>query len=381
MRIAPFAVEQWMNDHETAARWNTAETCVDSLRVDELLSLGGDVDELVRRLLATRLTYGHIVGSPELRAAVASLYGDGVSGDRVVITNGAIAANFLTLFTLVEPGDTVICVQPTYQQLYSVPAALGARVVPLPLRAANGYLPDVEELRALVDDRTRLIIVNNPNNPSGALIDAPLLGDIVAVARECGAWLLGDEVYRHLEHQAGTTPPSVVDIYERGVSTGSMSKTFSLAGLRTGWVVGPDDFVARCLEVRDYTTISVGMIDDLLATVALEHRGAILARSLNLVRGNFALVDAWIEGEPRLHYVRPRAGTTALIHYDFEVPSTTLCQEMFEHNGAFVMPGSAFGEEHCFRLGYACARDVLVGGLAAISGYLRTIEPPAADTP
>ena len=116
------------------------------------------------------------------------------------------------------------------------------------------------------------------------------------------------------------------------------------------------------------------MLDDALAAVALENRDAVLARSLDIVRGNLAVVDAWIAREPRLRYVRPRAGTIALVRYDYDLPSVDFCQGMFDLNGAFVMPGVAFGEEHAFRLGYACARDVLEGGLAAASAYLRTLE-------
>ena len=199
-----------------------------------------------------------------------------------------------------------------------------------------------------------MIVLNNPNNPTGALIDEPLLREIVEVAREHDAWLFCDEVYRRLEHEPGTTAPSVADLYEKGVSSGSMSKSYSLAGLRTGWVVCPAEVVQRCLDVRDYTTISAGVLDDALAAVALEHLDAVLERSLGIVRGNLALVDEWIGREARLHYVRPRAGTIALVHYDLDMPSEQFCQRLFDVNGAFVMPGKAFGVEHAFRLGYAC---------------------------
>ncbi len=374
MRIEPFFVEQWMNAHETTATWNIAETCVHSLTLDELLKLSGDADGVVRGLKGTWLGYGDIVGSPRLRAAIAALYGERIGPDEVLTANGAIGANFLALYALVEPGSTVVSVQPTYQQLYSVPESLGAEVRTLRLREEDGYLPDVAALRALTDDRTRLIVLNNPNNPTGALIDESLLREIVAVASERDAWLFCDEVYRKLEHEPGTTAPSVADLYEKGVSSGSMSKTYSLAGLRTGWVVGPPEVIQRCLDVRDYTTISAGVLDDALAAVALEHIDAVLERSLAIVRGNLAIVDDWIGSEPRLRYVLPRAGTIALVRYDYDVPSVDFCQSMFDLNGAFVMPGVAFGEEHAVRLGYACARDVLEGGLAAVSDYLRTLE-------
>ncbi|MFA4966049.1 MAG: aminotransferase class I/II-fold pyridoxal phosphate-dependent enzyme [Thermoleophilia bacterium] len=374
MHIEPFAVEQWMNAHETTARWNIAETCVHPLRVDELLRLGGEADETLKRLLATRLTYGHITGSPELRGAIAALYGAAVSAADVLVAGGAIAANFLVHFALVAPGDGVVCVTPTYQQLHSVPEALGAQVRLLPLRPEDGYLVDVDELRSLVDERTRLIVINNPNNPTGSLMGEGRLREIVAVARSCGAYLHCDEVYRYLEHETGATAPSVVDLYDRGISTGSMSKTFSLAGLRTGWVVAPPEVLERCLEVRDYTTISCGVLDDALAAMALTAREALLARSLAIVRENVELLDAWVRAEPRLHCVRPRAGTTALVRYDQALPSEQLCQGLFDFNGAFVVPGACFGQEGTFRVGYACAREVLVGGLAAVSEYLHTLE-------
>ena len=374
MQIEPFFVEQWMNAHETTATWNIAETCVHSLTLDELLELSGDADAVVERLRETWLGYGDIVGSPGLRAAIAALYGERIGPDDVLTANGAIGANFLALYALVEPGTTVVSVQPTYQQLFSVPQSLGAEVRALRLREEDGYLPDVDALRALTDERTSLIVLNNPNNPTGALIDEPLLREIVEVARERDAWLFCDEVYRRLEHEPGSTAPSVAELYEKGVSSGSMSKSYSLAGLRTGWVAGPPEVIQRCLDVRDYTTISGGVLDDALAAVALESRDRVLARSLDIVRGNLAIVDEWIAREPRLRYVRPRAGTIALIRYGYDLPSVDFCQGMFDCNGAFVMPGLAFGEEYAFRLGYACARDVLEGGLAAVSDYLRTLE-------
>ena len=374
MHIDPFFVEQWMNAHETTATWNIAETCVHSLTLEELLELSGEPDAVLRGLCGTWLGYGDITGSPRLRAAIAALYGERVGPDNVLTANGAIGANFLALYALVEPGTTVVSVQPTYQQLYSVPESLGAEVRVVRLREEDGYLPDVDAIRAAAGGAS-LIVLNNPNNPTGALAGEALLREIVEVARGHDAWLFCDEVYRELEHEPGTTAPSVADLYEKGVSSGSMSKSYSLAGLRTGWVAGPPSVIQRCLDVRDYTTISAGVLDDALAAVALEHVEAVLARSLGIVRGNLAIVDEWIAREPRLRYVRPRAGTTALVHYDLDLPSVEFCQGLFDATGAFVMPGVAFGEDRAFRLGYACARDVLDGGLAALSEYLRTLEP------
>ena len=148
MHIEPFFVEQWMNAHETTATWNIAETCVHSLTFAELLELSGDAEGVVERLKKTWLGYGDIVGSPRLRAAIAALYGERIGPDQVLTANGAIGANFLALYALVEPGTTVVSVQPTYQQLFSVPASLGADVHSVRLREEDGYLPDPDVLRA-----------------------------------------------------------------------------------------------------------------------------------------------------------------------------------------------------------------------------------------
>lgn len=374
MKIASFGVEQWMNSHETTARWNMAETCVDSLRVDELLELSGETRAIVSRLLATKLTYGEIPGSLELRTAIANLYGESVSADRVLVANGAIGANFLIHFALVEAGDSVVCVSPTYQQLYSLPQALGAETRILHLRPERECLPDIEELVALVDDTTRLIVINNPNNPTGALMGEELLSDIVAVAEDCEAFVHCDEVYRGLEHDPATRAPSIVSLYNRGISTGSVSKAFSLAGLRIGWIVAAPEVLDLCMKRRDYTTISCGVIDDLLATVALTNAEKILDRNQGILRQNLAILEDWLSTEPALHHIAPLAGTTTLIHYDYDVPSERLCQELFDSNGTFVVPGCCFDLEGCFRIGYGCSRDELEGGLAAMSGYFRTIE-------
>jgi len=372
MKIAPFGVEQWMNAHEESATFNVGETCVQSLTLDELLALDDDPERALAELRALQLTYGHIYGSPELRALVAALY-DRVTPEQTLVTNGAIGANFLAQYALLEPGDRVVCVQPTYQQLFSVPASFGAEVVPLPLRPENGWLPDLQELHSLLRAPTAMVVINNPNNPSGALMDAEALAELVDVVRESGAWLLADEVYRGLEHD-GVRVPSVVDLYERGVSTGSMSKVYSLAGLRVGWVAGPDEVIEACVEHRDYTTISVGQLDEALATIALRAIDRLLARNLAIVRANAAVVDQWVRSEVRLSYVPPRAGTTVFVRYDYDLPSVELCQRLFDSTGAFVVPGAAFDWEGWLRLGYAFDGERLVDGLAAISRFLRTLE-------
>ena len=374
MKIRPFAVEEWMNAYETGARYNIAETCVDSISVDELFRLcGEDSTAFWKRFSARRLTYGDIEGAPAFREGICRLYKT-LKPEEVVTTHGAAGANHHVFYSLVEPGDRVISIMPTYQQLYSIPESYGAEVKLLDLTPENGYLPVLEQLRELAVPGTKLICVNNPNNPTGALMSTELLREIVEIARSVDAYVLCDEVYRHLT-QEDVWCESIVDLYEKGISVSSMSKVFSLAGLRLGWIATHDETVRKALlSHRDYNHISCGMFDEALAAVALEHSERILKRNRGIVRENLAVLDAWVQSEPRIHYQKPRAGTTALVYYDYAPDSYAFCTRMYHETGAFVTPGDCFEQPKSMRIGYASDVQTLKDGLAAISAFLRILE-------
>lgn len=369
MKIRPFAVEQWMNDYEEICRYNLAETCVRSLTTGELLQMSGRREEILAELDATPLTYGPIPGSPRLRGLVAGLY-ESQGPDNVLITHGAIGANALVHATLVEPGDHIVAVVPTYQQHYSIPDSYGARVTQLPLREENGWLPDLDELDRLVSADTKLIAVNNPNNPTGALIDEAGLARIAKIAERVGAWVLRDEVYRGVDQDGDGFTASIADLYERGISTGSMSKPYSLAGLRLGWIVGPTRLLAEAATHRDYTTISVGRVDDLLACVALENKDAVLARSHQITRTNLAILDEWVTGRDDITYVKPASGTTALLRYHAPIGSYEFCTRLLQETGVMFTPGAAFDIEHTVRIGFADDTQTLCTGLELVGQFL-----------
>jgi aspartate/methionine/tyrosine aminotransferase len=372
MDIRNFAVEEWMNKYETLAKNNIAETCVDSLTLRQLISLTGAGEDFLQDLLDMRLTYGHIEGSPELKEGIASLYAD-VTGENIVATNGAIGANFLTLYSIVEPGDEVVSVMPTYQQLYSIPASFGAEVKLLKLKPENKFLPDLEELKALVTQKTKIICINNPNNPTGALMDENLLKSIVKIAEGCNAFILCDEVYRGLYQKENVSIPSIVDLYSKGISTGSMSKVYSLAGLRLGWIVSSKEIVGEVLKHRDYNIISCGVIDDRIAALALKNKEKIMARNAKLTRENLEILDHWVRQERLISYVKPEAGTTAFLQYKVDMPSEEFCAGLLKETGTFVVPGKAFDMEGYFRVGYAFGRKDLEEGLRCLSRYLASI--------
>lgn len=370
MKIKPFAVEEWMNAWEVGAKYNIAETCVDSISMNELFELTGeDKTEFLNRLCARRLSYGDIEGLPEFRKGVCGLYKT-LNIENIVPTHGASGANHHVFYSLISPGDRVVSIMPTYQQLYSIPESYGADVQILHLSKENNYLPDLEKLRRLVTPKTKMICINNPNNPTGALMSEQMLREIVEIARSADAWILCDEVYRHLSQEDGWCP-SIVDLYEKGISVSSMSKAFSLAGLRLGWIATHDMSVVKsCLSHRDYNLVSCGVFDEMLAAAALKHRDKLLERSRKIVRENLQILDDWVSSEPHVSYVKPQAGTTALVYYDLDIPSYEFCEEMYKKTGAFVTPGDCFEVPHSMRIGYAYGKQDLIDGLKAISEYI-----------
>lgn len=370
MKIKPFAVEEWMNAWEVGAKYNIAETCVDSISMNDLFELTGeDKTEFLNRLCARRLSYGDIEGLPEFRKGVCGLYKT-LNIENIVPTHGASGANHHVFYSLISPGDRVVSIMPTYQQLYSIPESYGADVQILHLSKENNYLPDLEKLRRLVTPETKMICINNPNNPTGALMSEQLLREIVEIARSADAWILCDEVYRHLSQEDGWCP-SIVDLYEKGISVSSMSKAFSLAGLRLGWIATHDMSVVKsCLSHRDYNLVSCGVFDEMLAAAALKHRDKLLERSRKIVRENLQILDDWVGSEPHVSYVKPQAGTTALVYYDLDIPSYEFCEEMYKKTGAFVTPGDCFEVPHSMRIGYAYGKQDLIDGLKAISEYI-----------
>ncbi len=374
MTIKPFKVEEWMNQYEVGAKYNIAETCVDSISLEELWQITGiDGNAFWADFCKKRLTYGDIEGNPRFLEGICRLYRS-IGPENIVPTHGAAGANHHVFYSLINPGDRIVSIMPTYQQLYSIPESFHADVALVRLTRENGYLPDLETIRRLATPGTKMICINNPNNPTGALISNEMLHEIVKIASDIDAYVLCDEVYRHLSQKEGWCE-SIADIYEKGISVSSMSKVFSLAGLRLGWIATRDQEVVRaCFSHRDYNLISCGMFDEEIAGIALAGADKLLERSRSIVRSNLAALDQWIAQEKHASYTKPLAGTTALVFYDFDMPSRDLCRRMYEETGAFVTPGECFEEEHSMRIGYAGDPAVLKEGLQAISLFFKTLE-------
>ncbi|KAK0624616.1 pyridoxal phosphate-dependent transferase [Bombardia bombarda] len=391
VKIERFEVEQWMDTYETTPGvLNLAETCAASISVNDLVDLCEDENAPGPLTLSTKMTYGAILGSHNLRKRVASLFDKAstspISEQSVLITQGAIAANFLAFYSLVGPGDHVICVYPTYQQLYTVPGSLGAEVSLWKLKEEDNYIPDVKELEALVKTNTKLIVINNPNNPTGSTTPKSVLEEIVAFAKARGIIILSDEVYSPLYHSlppGQDAPPSILALgYDKTIATGSMSKAFALAGLRLGWVASRDSAIIEAIaSARDYTAISVSQLDDQVATYALSQSvlPSLLKRNTALASTNLELLSAFVERYSSVcSWVKPTAGTTALIQFrkkGVPVDDADFALDLLGKTKVLFVPGSlCFGQgkdfKGCVRMGYACGTEVLQEGLKQLEGYV-----------
>ena len=373
MIVSQFGVESWMDRYEAGARYNITDTCAKPLTLSELFALAGvDRDAFMDRFFEREQTYGDIFGAPALKEKIASLY-TSVSPDEILTEHGATGGNQHMFFSLIRPGDRVIAFAPSYQQFYSAPAALGADVTVLRLHRENGYLPDPDELRCAAAQGVRMICLNNPNNPTGSLIPEEMMQEIVSIARASSAYLFCDEVYAGVSAE-GAACPSVVDLYEKGIATGSMSKAFSLAGLRLGWLATHDRAaLAQFHRVRDYDLVSCGLFDEEIATLALSIEGKIRERNRKILAENLPVLDAWIQSEPRVSYVKPKAGTMALVYYKGDMPSRLFAHRMYYETGAFCVPGDCFDEPFSLRIGYGHDGETLRKGLHAVSEFLDKI--------
>ncbi|MBR6127716.1 aminotransferase class I/II-fold pyridoxal phosphate-dependent enzyme [bacterium] len=361
MKIAQFKVEEWMNRYESSAKYDLTTTCIKPLSIQDLCGFAPP------EILTKPLTYGDITGSDKLKGEIAKLYSN-TELKNITITHGAIGANQLVFLSLLEKGDEVVSIVPTYQQHYSIPEAFGANVKLLFLKESNNWLPNIEELENAVTRKTKLLCLNNPNNPTGAVIPDEMLKQIAEIAQENNIWVLSDEVYRGLNLEGNPYSVSFADIYEKGISVGSMSKTYSLPGLRVGWIAAREDLIDDINKQRQYNTISVSILDDYFASVALKNKDWIAERNFKILKEGYSILKDWTEFEPYIKCILPQGGTTALLRLRKNIPSKKFCYDLQKATGVALLPGETMEMEGHVRLGF-CAEN-LKEALITISEFL-----------
>ncbi|MTV81721.1 aminotransferase [Secundilactobacillus folii] len=372
MKIAEFGIENWLNQWEKSAKYDISQSTIKSMSVAELLKVNGDNEQaLTEQLLNTQMNYGWIEGSPEFKQLVSQMYHH-VKPNQVLQTNGATGANYLALYSMIEPGDHVISEYPSYQQLYDIPRSLGADVDLWRIHESDHWRPDIDELKKLIRPNTKMICLNNANNPTGTLLDYEFMQQVVDIAASVGAYVLVDEVYLPLDHPEAFT--SIIDMYDRGIVTNSLSKSFSFPGVRIGWVIANDEVTDIFRKYRDYTMICGGVWNDILAVYILQHQDQVLAHNQKLVLHDLEIFKNWVDQEPRVSVILPQAVSTSCIKLDIPESTESFCLRLLKETGVLLVPGERFDLPGYARLGYCTDETTLKTGLKKLSAFLRQFD-------
>jgi aspartate/methionine/tyrosine aminotransferase len=349
-RFVPFELERWQSTWENRVRFNLSESGVHPLTIQELLGLAG---ASAMPLLDVRLGYSQSNGTDLLRERIAALY-PGAAPDQILVTTGSSEANFVTCWTLLEPGDKVAMMMPNYLQSAGLAQNFGAQVRPFQLHEKEGWEPFAEEIRTAIAPGTKLVVVTNPHNPTGHVLSDAMRKVIIERSAEVGAWLLADEVYQGAE-RGGDTTPSFWGSYDKTIIVNGLSKAYGLPGLRIGWIVGPPGFTDEVWKRHDYTTIGPSGATDHLAAVALEPRvrDKLIERTRRILAANYPVMEAWLKsfGET-FSWVPPHAGAICWARFRNGPAAGEVVEKLRAQHSVLLCPGDHFGTPGFLRFGF-----------------------------
>jgi aspartate/methionine/tyrosine aminotransferase len=376
--IEQFDMERMQCTYEHMVDFNLSESGVHALTMQALLQ----DEEDVLRLLAMELSYPMSPGSDTLRERIASWY-QGATMDNVTVTNGGAEANFLTAWSLLGKGNRLALMLPNYMQVWGLGRYFADGVDPLVLQSQltpEGHRRwglDTAALAESVTDKTGVIWVCNPNNPTGGILSSEEMDAVIDAADRVGAWIVSDEIYRGAEVRNSKTTASFWGLYPKTVITSGLSKAFGLPGLRLGWYVAAEGMVEELWRHRDYTTIMASRLSDELALRAMDppRREQILSRTRQIIDANIGVVDAWASANQDIvRYVPPEAGAIAYFEYDLEMDSVSLCEQIRVSEDVLVVPGAYLGLERGFRVGFGHDAAKTDEGLRRIERVLRRLQ-------
>ncbi len=371
MKINPFRMERWQSEWENRVEFNLSESGVHPMTPLELFELAG-ADP--RQLLGQRLVYNQSNGTEGLRESIAALY-PGAGVEQVLVTNGGSEANYVTVWSLLDPADVVVMEAPNYMQMWGQAEAFGREVRAFRLQEERGWAPDLDELQERVDDTVKLIILTHPNNPTGAILSEGEIDRIVAIAERAGAWIIADEIYAGAELE-GQRSPTFWGRYDRVLITSGLSKAYGLPGLRIGWVIGPADFIAQLWSYKDYTTISPSPLSDLCARIALQPntRQQIRERTRGILQENSRPLIDWLGARPDIfRFQAPRAGAICYTRYQLDIGSSELARRLKDEQSVLIVPGDHFNMDGYIRIGYGLPRAELTEALERIETVIRSL--------
>ena len=376
MRIETFRMERMQCTYENEVDYNLSESGVLPLKIEELLS-----PEQLAELPAYALKYAQANGSPELRENIAQWY-PGATADHVTVTNGGAEANYMVLWSMLEKRDRAAVMLPNYLQTWGLARAYAGRADAIWLKEQKQdgkprWGLDLESLERAVSKKTKLIVITNPNNPTGGVLTEEEMEAVVRAARGANAWLLADEIYRGAEVQGSGLTASFWGRYDKLLITSGLSKAFGMPGARIGWIVGPPKMVATLCSYHDYLTLTPTYVSERLARIALEppRRNQLIERTRSILRRQLPRLESWIHKHDDIFsYIPPVAGAIAYPRYKLPISSIALMNRVMKEQSVLIMPGEFFGMGKYLRLGYGYDLDYTLRGLARVDEVLNALK-------
>jgi len=372
-----FALEVYFSKWEFAARHHLTGSDAQSMSLSELLAYASPADR--ERFDGLHLGYTPTFGSPSLLHEIAGTY-DAIDEGQLLCFAGAEEGIYTAMRVLLGPDDHCVVITPNYQAAETIPLSICA-VTGVALNEHDGWSLDVDAVRAALRPNTRLVSINFPNNPTGAIPTRAAFDALVELCRSRGIWLFSDEVYRLIERDPALRIPQVADVYERGISLNVMSKSYGLPGLRIGWLACQDrEFLVSCEHYKHYLSICNSGPSELLAEIALKAREPILARNRGIVTHNLALLDAFFADFPELFdWRKPDGSCVTFVRYKGPGTVEQFTERLVEESGVLLLPSSIYRSElgpvpqDYFRIGFG--RHGMEEGLAAFRAWLLRNRP------
>jgi len=368
MEVVPAHLEYWMRTYYFETEIDLGSSGVQNFSLGELRQLFNITTEDLDRIV---LHDSRTLGDPELRKAIGNRWANG-NAERVMATNGSSEANYLVMHSLLEPGDEVVVLEPFYQQLYSIAETIGCKLKRWRLRFEDNFRPDLSEARRLIGPQTRMIVVNFPHNPTGASLTPAELDELIELAAGSGAYLVWDAAFAEISYNSPVlTDPG--ERYDRSITLGTLSKAYGLPGLRVGWCLAAPDVLARLIRLRDYTTLHLSPLVELVATRAIENGDLLLKPRLAQARHNLELLSSWVDRHSEyVSLVRPQGGVCVFMRLHNVDDVEDFCRQFAHEYSVLLVPGTSFRDPNHVRLGFGCSTAELTEGLSRLSAHFHT---------
>lgn len=362
----PFLLERWHRDFYFDSEISLGGSGVQEYSYGEVAEICGIEDTDLRNVV---LEDSPSAGGAEIRGAIARRWGK-CDSSNVLMTHGSSEAIYLVMHALLRTGDEAIVLQPSYQTFSTIPRSIGCSVVPWKLRSRNHFAADLEELRHLITSRTRLIVVNFPNNPTGGTLSHAEYIELLDLTRDAGCHLMWDAAFSDLSSPSDRLPYPFAS-HSNAICVGTLSKAYGLSGLRVGWIVANSELVAKCLSLREYLTLNLSPLSEFIAYHAILHADRLVRPRLAVATRNLAHLTEWVESRiDTVDWVPPRGGVCALLNLSRMKSTRSFCIRCARDQRVFLTPGDCFGIENSVRIGFGASEELFKEGLGRVSACL-----------